>query len=572
MNLGATTKQYVDSGLGTKQNSLGYIPVNQAGDTMTGTLVLHADPISNMDAVTKQYADSLIGSGSGGVSNTIYQRDSSLTVTDTGTNGMLTMVLDGKLVMTSNKTNTTYHSGTPDAWISVIESGTMYALESGGSSSKINSQNDVIVYGSVYDSSSGTGIRSCLLLKYNMDGNLLWQHSLSDSVDNVATADALVLDSSDNIIVSVINSINHDKTAVVKLDTDGNILWQVGIIENINQYDPNLIYNIVVNDMVTDSNNNIYVVGSLSLEIPEAPGSVYHTGLIVKLSGTDGTVLWQILQQDITATQLTTQSNYVKNDIQFTGAAVDSNNHLIVCGNTSILNDALTGNAKNGFVSAYDASGTQLWTNLTNVSGSTTRLINTGLDANGHFIEVKIFQGVAIGVGSTSHNNGGVSAYACGGSYVGYSYPRFTICEFVVTPGPGITALPGDMITSKIYVNSNGTYNELLDIVVTPTEIVVVGNAYANTFGQDWKILKINLPDLTLNWSTTIGFAGDEWLWWNNSSHCLDVRGNAITITGYTSQNGNVSNYNNQLMTVKIPVTNTTFSVANCGGGGGYYG
>jgi len=36
---------------------LGYIPVNVAGDTMLGTLVLNADPINSLDAATKQYVD-----------------------------------------------------------------------------------------------------------------------------------------------------------------------------------------------------------------------------------------------------------------------------------------------------------------------------------------------------------------------------------------------------------------------------------------------------------------------------------------------------------------------------------
>jgi hypothetical protein len=39
-SLGAATKQYVDTGLATKQASLGYVPVNKTGDTMTGQLTL----------------------------------------------------------------------------------------------------------------------------------------------------------------------------------------------------------------------------------------------------------------------------------------------------------------------------------------------------------------------------------------------------------------------------------------------------------------------------------------------------------------------------------------------------
>ena len=47
--LGAATKQYVDAG--------DALNVNKAGDTMTGPLVLSADPSANLGAATKQYAD-----------------------------------------------------------------------------------------------------------------------------------------------------------------------------------------------------------------------------------------------------------------------------------------------------------------------------------------------------------------------------------------------------------------------------------------------------------------------------------------------------------------------------------
>ncbi len=41
------------------QASLGYTPVNRAGDTMTGALVLHADPAAALGAATKQYVDAM---------------------------------------------------------------------------------------------------------------------------------------------------------------------------------------------------------------------------------------------------------------------------------------------------------------------------------------------------------------------------------------------------------------------------------------------------------------------------------------------------------------------------------
>jgi len=39
---------------------LGYTPVNQAGDTMTGYLILNNDPVNVLGAATKQYVDNTI--------------------------------------------------------------------------------------------------------------------------------------------------------------------------------------------------------------------------------------------------------------------------------------------------------------------------------------------------------------------------------------------------------------------------------------------------------------------------------------------------------------------------------
>lgn len=54
------TKTYVDNGLLTKQNILGYTPVDKGGDTMIGNLILNADPTIGLQAATKQYVDNLV--------------------------------------------------------------------------------------------------------------------------------------------------------------------------------------------------------------------------------------------------------------------------------------------------------------------------------------------------------------------------------------------------------------------------------------------------------------------------------------------------------------------------------
>jgi phage-related tail fiber protein len=64
-SLSAAPKQYVDTGLATKQATLGFTPVNKSGDTGVGslallagsTLTLAVDPVAALQAATKQYVD-----------------------------------------------------------------------------------------------------------------------------------------------------------------------------------------------------------------------------------------------------------------------------------------------------------------------------------------------------------------------------------------------------------------------------------------------------------------------------------------------------------------------------------
>lgn len=55
--LSAASKGYVDTGLATKQATIGYTPVNKAGDTDVGPIALAADPVSALQVATKQYVD-----------------------------------------------------------------------------------------------------------------------------------------------------------------------------------------------------------------------------------------------------------------------------------------------------------------------------------------------------------------------------------------------------------------------------------------------------------------------------------------------------------------------------------
>jgi hypothetical protein len=92
VNLGAATKQYVDTGDAAVQaiantanttantanttantaNTTANGKVSKTGDTMTGALILNANPNVALGAATKQYVDSVVGSGTAGGATTAY--------------------------------------------------------------------------------------------------------------------------------------------------------------------------------------------------------------------------------------------------------------------------------------------------------------------------------------------------------------------------------------------------------------------------------------------------------------------------------------------------------------------
>jgi hypothetical protein len=493
-----------------------------------------------------------LGAASSGASNTIFQEDTSLTITDSGTNGTMSYVVDGRLVMTTDTRNIRFFSGAPDSWVSVVESGAFTLDNTGGSTVKIDSLGNIITLGSVNQSS----LTSVLVIKVDSTGNTIWQRLISDNNGTSgATADASAIDSQDNIIMAV--NVNHygtsDTQPILKLDSDGNILWQVGVTQNIDINSPPGTYQPQITDIVVDSSNDVYAGGFLIIQNPDNPGLRTNAGLIVKLSGIDGSVMWQQLIQDSTSS---------RGDCHLTGITYNpSLNQIYVCGNL-LTKDSFSNSSNNGFVAAYDSAGNRQWISLSDVSGDTTHINDQAYDAHGNLVNYKTFSGITLGVGSTLHNSGGTSIYVCGQAFT----PRLTnfcICEYIATQGAGITATIGELVTSRTYDNSYGNHSQLYEIVATPTELIAVGNPQTNTFGSDWSILKISLPSLTLDWSSDIGFASSEGLLWNFSNRCLDVRNNQVAVTGYTYQNGAGTN-NSQMMTVKIPVANVLFSVGNC--------
>jgi len=104
-NLHAVTKQYVDAGLGGKVDSatLGlYLPLN--GGTLTNFLTLHANPTSNLHAATKQYVDSGVSAATTAANTAKTAADNAATAAAAANTNANTRVLKAGDTMTGSLT------------------------------------------------------------------------------------------------------------------------------------------------------------------------------------------------------------------------------------------------------------------------------------------------------------------------------------------------------------------------------------------------------------------------------------------------------------------------------------
>jgi hypothetical protein len=98
-SLSAAPKQYVDTGLATKQASLGFTPVNKAGDTGVGPLALAVDPVSALQVTTKQYVDTGLATKQASLGFTPINKagDTGIGSLTIGTGNTLTLAADPAL-------------------------------------------------------------------------------------------------------------------------------------------------------------------------------------------------------------------------------------------------------------------------------------------------------------------------------------------------------------------------------------------------------------------------------------------------------------------------------------------
>jgi len=236
----------------------------------------------------------------------------------------------------------------------------------------IDSSGNIYVCGYSYGdfAASSNSSADIIVLKIDNNGNEIWKKQMGTVQDDVATA--IQLDSNGDLVLTGYSSTGFDThlsnglhdVIVLKLSTDGTLIWsqQFGSV-----------LKDIANDLVIDSDDNIYVVGYSEGDIDGNPNNGFDDIFITKLN-TNSTIQW--------THQIGTSSTD-----QATAVAIDSSDNIYISGFSA---GALDGNTALGsndqIVLKYDSSGTLLWSTQ----------LGTDKDDRAYTIEIDNNDGVLI--------------------------------------------------------------------------------------------------------------------------------------------------------------------------------
>ena len=220
----------------------------------------------------------------------------------------------------------------------------------------VDNESNIIVVG--YDNS--TGHNQWQIMKLDKNKNSLWNYTYNpNSYD--AKAYGVAVDKDNNItVVGFDNSTGNVEWHIMKLDKDKNSLWN--ITPKLSP-DPNPDY---AWDVVTDSFNNIIVVGSESLSSSD------QRWLIMKLAP-NGTSIWNY-----------TDSPSIYSDHAW-GVDTDNNNNIIVVGYDKNLTSPFDYQWR---IIKLAPDKTSIWNYTLNISSGDDEAKSVVVDKDNNFIVV----------------------------------------------------------------------------------------------------------------------------------------------------------------------------------------
>ena len=347
----------------------------------------------------------------------------------------------------------------------------------------VDSQGNSYIVGSSNTSTS----QFVFITKFDILGNVVWQYILNDYVGSYNNAGGIAIDSNDHIIVTMSETASPFNSFVLKLDSNGNVLWQKSI--NSNSVYPGFNSNVLV---CVDASNNIYVTGTINTPsgseytlfkydssgnllwqyildtydnnnpifcmAVDASGNIYtscsdrqHSSLIntITKTNTSGSFVWSI---DITSIKL---NNYLISSID-----VDNEGNCYALVITSSGNNQLI---------KFNSSGTIVWCEDIQSSGIKFTGVSIDKSDNIWLVGSNSVGSITFAKMNTSGSiafTNGLLPYSSDGSIQGYTYPSSQI-------GPtrsNAVYYNGAVILSGYVVDNSNDFNGNALIIKVPAD------------------------------------------------------------------------------------------------------
>jgi hypothetical protein len=333
----------------------------------------------------------------------------------------------------------------------------------------VDSSGNIYVTGGV---TKGFSSQTAYLLKLSTTGTLIWQLDFTNVNPSQVSMGgyALHIDSSDNIYLGC--GLDSIDAVVIKLNTDGAIIWQ------------RLIDIQFITSIITDFSGEVYVTGSRN----------NPNGWVAKLSASDGTITWQ---RDINTGSVTTRGHGI--------GGVDSSNNIYVTGNYIISSyfDA--------YIVKLNSSGTVQWQRrFSGLYGRSDGGLHIGVDS----LDNVYFLGYTANTSSKSNivlikfdTSGNVIWQRDIGNYQ-YSLTPYSLSfdssnniYFVASDESDLLIFKVDSSGSIIwqksfggeqepnYIEASWYYDGHKNIVVDDSNLIVTGHTYYDhSFGSDYAL------------------------------------------------------------------------------------
>ncbi len=188
------------------------------------------------------------------------------------------LLADGNILVGSSKeirdnfSNNNYFTGNnlQSIWQSEIvvwkissDNSILDTIRYNGPGNSRDDPNDIITdtFGNVFVACRSWGVAvnyDFVILKYNTDGNLIWEYRYNGSENSYDSAEKIKLDNSGNIYATGIVTLNSHGIQIytVKLSPDGQLLWS----DKFSRYN-SITDSNYVSDLQIDNSNNIYLCG-----------------------------------------------------------------------------------------------------------------------------------------------------------------------------------------------------------------------------------------------------------------------------------------------------------------------